>query len=129
MAIIALLVSLMMPAVQRAREAARRTSCLNNLRQISVAVQNYLTAHRTFPPATVHGVPYCLTPAPVEPCLVLRTTSAPDGLDQIVPEATPCSTLGPVWSANRGGHEVSVYRLHQRMGTRRAVALVDSHPE
>ena len=102
MAIIALLVSLLMPAVQRAREAARRTSCLNNMRQISVAVQNYLSAHRTFPPATVHGVPYCLTPAPVEPCLVLRTTSGPDGLDQVVPQAVPCSTLGPVWSANPG---------------------------
>ena len=99
-AIISLLVALLMPAVQRAREAARRTSCLNNLRQISVAAQNYLSTYRTLPPAVVEGVPYRLTPVPVEPCLVLVTTSSPDGLDQVVPQAVPCSTLGSVWSPN-----------------------------
>jgi prepilin-type N-terminal cleavage/methylation domain-containing protein len=99
-AIISLLVALLMPAVQRAREAARRTSCLNNMRQISVAAQNYLSSHRTFPPATVAGVSYCLTPVAVSPCLVLPTTSSPDGLDQIAPPSIPCSTIGSVWSRN-----------------------------
>ena len=48
-AIIGIMVSLLMPAIQRAREAARRSSCLNNMRQLGIAAHNYLDAQRTFP--------------------------------------------------------------------------------
>jgi len=52
-AIIGLLVALLLPAVQSAREAGRRSSCQNNLRQMAIAVQNYETAHRAYPPSAL----------------------------------------------------------------------------
>ncbi len=52
-AIIGILVALLLPAVQAAREAARRMSCMNNLGQLILAAQNYEMAFRTYPPGTV----------------------------------------------------------------------------
>ncbi len=52
-AIIGILVALLLPAVQAAREAARRLQCSNNLSQMALAVQNYEGAFRVYPPGTV----------------------------------------------------------------------------
>jgi prepilin-type N-terminal cleavage/methylation domain-containing protein len=56
--IIGILVSLLLPAVQSAREAARKTSCANNQRQLAVALMNYSDTFKAFPPGAIGGWGY-----------------------------------------------------------------------
>jgi prepilin-type N-terminal cleavage/methylation domain-containing protein/prepilin-type processing-associated H-X9-DG protein len=52
-AIIGILVALLLPAIQAAREAARRSQCVNNMKQIGLAVQNYASARKYLPPMRI----------------------------------------------------------------------------
>jgi prepilin-type N-terminal cleavage/methylation domain-containing protein/prepilin-type processing-associated H-X9-DG protein len=53
-AIIGILIALLLPAVQAAREAARRCQCTNNLSQMILAMQNYNMSHSVYPPGTIN---------------------------------------------------------------------------
>src|SRR4051812_10902245 len=53
-AVVGMLTALLLPAVQMAREAARRSQCVNNLKQLGLGCQNYLAANNSFP----IGLPY-----------------------------------------------------------------------
>lgn len=67
--VIGALMALLLPAIQAAREAARRVACTNNLKQLGVALTNYHDTHRHFPPGRVgcddsgDTVPLALCPA------------------------------------------------------------------
>src|SRR3954465_14282928 len=66
-AIIGILVALLLPAVQAAREAARRSSCTNNLKQMGLGLVNYESAKK-ISPAGRHGCDTDIQPPKANPC-------------------------------------------------------------
>src|SRR5689334_13447044 len=81
-AIIAVLIGLLLPAVQKVREAANRTKCENNLKQIGLACLNYESARGKFPPSRIRNE--CMTWA----WLILPQLEQ-DNLYQLWPETCP----------------------------------------
>ncbi len=83
MAVITVLISLLLPAVQQAREAARRGHCQSNLMQIGLALQNYEMSHRRLPPGSVNPtgplVNNPVLPAAPMPFLPGQPTAGPPG--------------------------------------------------
>ena len=60
-AIIGILVALLLPAVNAAREAARRTQCISNMKQVALGLLNYTSAHKKFPAGGITEGPCCST--------------------------------------------------------------------
>jgi prepilin-type N-terminal cleavage/methylation domain-containing protein len=78
-AVIGLLAALIIPAIQRAREAARRTTCVNNLKQLTLACLSYESTHKVLPPGSILGTDGVSTVS-VQPKLQLP--SWPENLPQ-----------------------------------------------
>lgn len=95
-AIIGILAALLMPAVQKAREAARRTQCTNNMHQLGVAAHNYLDAHRVFPAGWITGQTLCDFPLSFTPqaLIDINDPNIPTGQAQVVLNDW---SLSPYW--------------------------------
>jgi prepilin-type N-terminal cleavage/methylation domain-containing protein len=94
-AIIAILIGLLVPAVQKVREAAARTQCVNNLKQLGLAVHNCNDSYKKLPP--VHG----WFPA------ATNTPQANAGYGSVLFHLLPFIEQGPLYNASLGTYTVN----------------------
>jgi len=92
-AIIGILVALLLPAIQAARGAARRTQCVNKMRQIGIALQNYTDSHRGAFPENMHATAskswvYTLAPYMESVDDVRICPDDPKGPDRVLVQST-----------------------------------------
>jgi prepilin-type N-terminal cleavage/methylation domain-containing protein/prepilin-type processing-associated H-X9-DG protein len=106
-AIIGILVALLLPAVQAAREAARRTECVNNLKQFGLALHNHHDTNRSFPPHALNwrwGAHIPLLPFREQKQVYETAMAWGDGpSDMRVPEGCPAPWDGGPWDVDMPG--------------------------
>ncbi len=132
-AIIAVLIALLLPAVQQAREAARRSQCKNGLKQIGLALQNYMDVAKMFPPALINSGRYNSAAFYTAPNQVLNTTGwilLLPYLDQAGPyknyKFTDCSSVSSPYGMTVAGVDttnVAIYSMNL------GVLNCPSHPD
>ena len=97
-AIIGILVALLLPAIQAAREAARRTQCNNNLKNIGLGLQNYHDTYKTFPMGAMHA-----GQRPAAPTVVTTLTYGPSWQFGILPFMEQRNIYDKIANAIRNG--------------------------
>jgi len=96
-AIIAVLIALLLPAVQQAREAVRRTQCKNQLMQIGLALNNYMNAHRVLPPGTSNATGPIVSREPVSANLMYSMGGLAPGSSPVIPTQTNAGDYHMSW--------------------------------
>src|SRR5438093_9698429 len=94
-AIIGVLVALLLPAVQTARESARRMACSNNLKQLGLALHNYHDTFQRFPPAGLN-YGWCLNPPPATGLAENKILNA-NGLAMMLPYYEQGALAQQIW--------------------------------